>query len=81
MKYLSINFYSMNYIGEHLWLGQAGHIFNLVSFVASVVVFTGSVRKSPVDNPIDIQRIIDKLPSPYAGLIKEYNAFQTRHTP
>jgi cytochrome c-type biogenesis protein CcmF len=27
----------MNYIGEHLWLGQAGHIFNLVSFVASVV--------------------------------------------
>jgi len=27
----------MNYIGEHLWLGQAGHIFNLISFVASVV--------------------------------------------
>jgi len=27
----------MNYIGEHLWLGQAGHIFNLVSFVAAVV--------------------------------------------
>ena len=27
----------MNFIGEHLWLGQAGHIFNLASFVASVV--------------------------------------------
>jgi cytochrome c-type biogenesis protein CcmF len=27
----------MNYIGEHLWLGQAGHILNLVSFVASII--------------------------------------------
>ena len=27
----------MNYIGEHLWLGQAGHIFNLISFVASII--------------------------------------------
>jgi cytochrome c-type biogenesis protein CcmF len=27
----------MNYIGEHLWLGQIGHLLNLVSFVASII--------------------------------------------
>jgi len=39
----------MNYIGEHLWLGQAGHILNLVSFVASIIAtvafFTSTVTE------------------------------------
>jgi hypothetical protein len=51
----------MQFEGEHLWIGQVGHIFVLIAFTASLLSTLSFFTKIQITRKCRHNRLLDKL--------------------